>query len=149
MFWKFANDATETAKGETLTSSRLLLTRGYSVFNAAQVDGYTPKPETARPMPEHVAYADMFFEAIGADIFSLVATEPTMHLATDHIQMPQFAAFTENVAYYSTWHTNRRIGPRTPRAVIGSWGNDSAIWRTLLRNSLQSSVQRSRVLISD
>ena len=136
MFWKFANDATETAKGETLTSSRLLLTRGYSVFNAAQVDGYTPMPETARPMPERVAYADMFFKAIGADVSHSGDRAYYAH-ATDPIQMPPFAAFTENVAYYSTWHTNRRIGPRTPRAVIGSWGNDSAIWCMGLRSSSQ------------
>ena len=108
-----------------------------AVFNAAQVDGYTPMPETARPMPERVAYADMFFKAIGADVSHSGERAYYAH-ATDPIQMPPFAAFTENVAYYSTWHTNRRIGPRTPRAVIGSWGNDSAIWRMGLRSSSQS-----------
>src|SRR5690348_12325029 len=45
VFWKFSNDSKETEDGETLTSSRLLFTRGYNVFNAAQVDGYTPKAE--------------------------------------------------------------------------------------------------------
>src|SRR6266436_869523 len=41
VFWKFANDAKETQEdGEhTANGSRLLFTRGYSVFNAAQVDG--------------------------------------------------------------------------------------------------------------
>jgi hypothetical protein len=80
-------------------------------------------------MPEHVAYADMFFEAIGADIFSLVATEPTMHLATDHIQMPQFAAFTENVAYYSTlahepthWTLHTKRCDRQLRKRFGDYG---------------------------
>ncbi len=42
VFWKFANDSSESQEGETSHSSRLLFTRGYSVFNAAQVDGYTP-----------------------------------------------------------------------------------------------------------
>ena len=47
--------------------SRLLFTRGYSVFNAAQVDGYTPKADADMPMPERIAHADAFFQAIGAD----------------------------------------------------------------------------------
>src|SRR5215469_15956785 len=68
VFWKFANGAKETEDGETLTNSRLLFTRGYSVFNAAQVDGYTPKPEIARPMPERFACVDAFSKAIGADV---------------------------------------------------------------------------------
>jgi antirestriction protein ArdC len=44
VFWKFANSTTETQEdGEEhpASSSRLLFTRGYSVFNAAQVDGYS------------------------------------------------------------------------------------------------------------
>jgi antirestriction protein ArdC len=44
VFWKFANRAQENQDGEheqLATGSRLLFTRGYSVFKAAQVDGYT------------------------------------------------------------------------------------------------------------
>src|ERR1041385_1183797 len=43
VFWKFANASSESQDGDEstpATSSRLLFTRGYSVFNAAQVDGY-------------------------------------------------------------------------------------------------------------
>ncbi len=46
VFWKFANSAGESQDdgSETAASgSRLLFTRGYSVFNAAQVDGYASK----------------------------------------------------------------------------------------------------------
>jgi antirestriction protein ArdC len=101
VFWKFANDAKETEDGETLTSSRLLFTRGYSVFNAAQVDGYTPKPEMARPMPERIASADVFFKAIAAEV-SRGGNRAYYASATDHIQMPPFGAVDDNVAYYST-----------------------------------------------
>src|ERR1043166_1924695 len=47
VFWKFANSSAETDDGEehTASSARLLFTRGYAVFNAAQVDGYTAKPD--------------------------------------------------------------------------------------------------------
>src|ERR1700686_632430 len=66
VFWKFANGAAETDDGEehTASSSRLLFTRGYSVFNAAQVDGYTPKSEPDMPMPERIEKADSFFQSI-------------------------------------------------------------------------------------
>jgi len=101
VFWKFANDAKETEDGETLTSSRLLFTRGYSVFYAAQVDGYTPKPEITRPMRERIACADVLFKAIGADV-SHGGNRAYYAPATDHIQMPMFDAFHDNVSYYST-----------------------------------------------
>src|SRR3954466_13658562 len=55
VFWKFANSADDTddADGETPTSgSRLVFTRGYSVFNAAQVDGYAPKAEPESTLNE-------------------------------------------------------------------------------------------------
>src|ERR1700675_908833 len=44
VFWKFAHDSAEGQEGDESTKrgSHLLFTRGYSVFNAAQVDGYTP-----------------------------------------------------------------------------------------------------------
>src|SRR5580765_6631180 len=47
VFWKFANsgnradDPNEADDSSHATGSRLLFTKGYSVFNAAQVDGYT------------------------------------------------------------------------------------------------------------
>ena len=44
VFWKFAHDTAESQE-DGAGRSRLLFTRGYSVFNAAQVDGYTPKAE--------------------------------------------------------------------------------------------------------
>ena len=53
VFWKFANDTAETddvEEHEHATRSRLLFTRGYSVFNAAQVDVYTPKVEAETPI---------------------------------------------------------------------------------------------------
>src|SRR5579863_9419927 len=68
VFWKFANESKEGQDGETLSTSRLLFTRGYSVFNAAQVDGYAPKPDVELPMPERIARADRFFTAIGAEV---------------------------------------------------------------------------------
>jgi antirestriction protein ArdC len=127
VFWKFANSVSESQDdGEAdapATGSRLLFTRGYSVFNAAQVDGYTPKPEPNQSMPERIEQAEGFFQRIGATV-KHGGNQAFYSQATDHIQMPPFAAFREGIGYYSTLaheHThwtatvarcNRQLGKR-------------------------------------
>ena len=103
VFWKFVNDAKETQEdGEQHASgSRLLFTRGYSVFNAAQVDGYTPTADADVPMPERIADADAFFSGIGVDLRH-GGNQAFYSPVSDHIQMPPYAAFRESAAYYST-----------------------------------------------
>ena len=57
VFWKFANGTADTQDGdehEQASRSRLLFTRGYSVFNAAQVDGYTSKPDADAPIGQRM-----------------------------------------------------------------------------------------------
>lgn len=103
VFWKFAGVNSETDDGDQpkANGSRLLFTRGYSVFNAAQVDGYTPTFETEKPMLERIEHADGFFKAVGADVRhngNQAFYSPT----SDHIQMPPYQAFREAVSYYST-----------------------------------------------
>jgi antirestriction protein ArdC len=88
VFWKFANDSNESQEGETSHSSRLLFTRGYSVFNAAQVDGYTPKADADATMPERIAHVERFFQTILADV--------------RHGGNQAFGAFKDNLSYYST-----------------------------------------------
>jgi len=101
VFWKFASGETQAdADEQTANNSRLLFTRGYSVFNAAQVDGYTPKADADLPMPERIQQADTFFSSIGADLRH-GGNQAFYALATDHIQMPPFQAFRDSVSYYS------------------------------------------------
>ena len=85
----------------TASGSRLLFTRGYAVFNAAQVDGYTPKAEPAVSMPERIERAETWFQSIGATVCN-GGNRAYYAPGTDHIQMPPFGAFAENVSYYST-----------------------------------------------
>jgi antirestriction protein ArdC len=103
VFWKFANNAAESEDGDesAKSGSRLLFTRGYSVFNAAQVDGYAPKTEPDMPMPERIERAEVFFRTIGADLRH-GGNRAYYTPDADYIQMPPFGAFRENVAYYST-----------------------------------------------
>jgi antirestriction protein ArdC len=105
VFWKFANASADDADGPDDTTppagSRLLFTRGYSVFNAAQVDGYTPKAETESTLNECIEQADAFFKSIGAMVRH-GGNQAYYAPASDHIQMPPFQAFVESVPYYST-----------------------------------------------
>jgi antirestriction protein ArdC len=100
VFWKFADDSSEVQEGDTSHSSRLLFTRGYSVFNAAQVDGYTPTADPEVSIPERIAHAEEFFKAIQAEIRH-GGNQAFYAPVSDHIQMPPFGAFAENVSYYS------------------------------------------------
>ena len=103
VFWKFASSASETQEGDeqAASSARLLFTRGYSVFNATQVDGYNPPAVTDAPILERIEQADTFFKSVGADVRH-GGNQAYYSPASDHIQMPRFDVFRENVSYYST-----------------------------------------------
>jgi antirestriction protein ArdC len=127
VFWKFANSSVETQEdGEEISNgatSRLLFTRGYSVFNASQVDGYTPKPEPDITAIERIEQAESFFKNVGASV-KHGGNQAYYSPISDHIQMPPFQAFGENISYYSVLaheHThwtstagrcNRQLGKR-------------------------------------
>jgi antirestriction protein ArdC len=103
VFWKFANGKPENQDGEDgqFVTSKLLFCRAYSVFNQAQVDYYTPDAEPERPLLERIEQTEKWFRSIGATVEhggNRAYYSPT----SDHIQMPPFAAFEENVSYYST-----------------------------------------------
>lgn len=101
VFWKFANSQSETDDDESRTGSHLLFTRGYSVFNAAQVSGYTPKGEPELPAMERIEAADAFFKAVGADVRH-GGNRAYYTTSDDHIQMPEDRRFDAPLSYYST-----------------------------------------------
>jgi antirestriction protein ArdC len=130
VFWKFANDARESQDdGDSpARGSRLLFTRGYSVFNAAQVDGYTPVSDPDASVPERIAHAEGFFQSIGADLRH-GGNQAFYAPSSDHIQMPPLAAFVENIPYYSTvahehTHWTARAG-RCDRQLGKRFGDDA------------------------
>jgi len=104
VFWKFANGSAETQEdGEehTVSGSRLLFTRGYSVFNASQVDGYAPKADGTAPIEDRIERADAFFQAINARV-AHQGNRAFYSPADDSITLPPFASFFTPVDYYST-----------------------------------------------
>jgi antirestriction protein ArdC len=130
VFWKFANSTESQDDGEEhqVSSSRLLFTRGYSVFNAAQVDGYTPKPDPDMPMLDRIAVADGFFQAIGAEVRH-GGNRAFYAPDSDHIQMPPFQAFDDSVSYYSTLaheHTHWTVRAERCNRELGKRFRDNA-----------------------
>jgi antirestriction protein ArdC len=101
VFWKFANETKETQEGDEGSVSRLMFARTYSVFNAAQVDGYTPKVEVPIPTTERIERADRFFKCAGANV-QHGGNRAYYSPLEDRIQMPTFDSFKENLSYYST-----------------------------------------------
>src|SRR5712692_154660 len=104
VFWKFANSSTETqedGEAHTVGSSRLLFTRGYSVFNAAQVDGYTPKSDADTPIEQRIESAEQFFTGINARV-AHQGNRAFYSPVDDTITLPPFAAFFTPTDYYST-----------------------------------------------
>src|SRR5205823_9010704 len=101
VFWKFANNAADSQDDEQASRSRLLFTRGYSVFNAAQVDGYTAKPDADTPIEQRIERAEQFFRSINARV-AHQGNRAFYSPADDSITLPPFAAFFTPTDYYST-----------------------------------------------
>src|SRR5437773_4510572 len=104
VFWKFANgtaDSQDADEHEQASRSRLLFTRGYSVFNAAQVDGYTAKADADTPIEQRIERAEQFFRSINARV-THQGNRAFYSPADDTITLPPFAAFFTPTDYYST-----------------------------------------------
>lgn len=130
VFWKFANGGAAAEGEDTVPASagrsRLLFTRGYSVFNAAQVEGYAPAVEKPATLNDRIAHADSFFAKVGAAV-QHGGNSAHYSPATDHIQMPPFQAFKDSVGYYSvlaheTTHWTSR-GDRCDRQLGKRFGD--------------------------
>ena len=68
VFWKFPNRAEETEEGEEEENKRGPIARGYNVFNADQVDGYSLPDIPVLPPTERIKSADRFFASLNADV---------------------------------------------------------------------------------
>jgi antirestriction protein ArdC len=103
VFWKFANSSAENQDGEIeqAVTSRLLFTRGYSVFNAAQVDGYSPKADTEPALEQRIESAEAFFKRVPARLIHQ-GNRAFYSPDQDMITLPPFAAFFSPTDYYST-----------------------------------------------
>ena len=101
VFWKFPNRVEETEESEEEENRRGPIARGYNVFNADQVDGYSLPDVPALPPTERIESADRFFAALNADVRHGGA-RAYYNKTEDFIQMPPFDVFKESAVYYAT-----------------------------------------------
>ncbi|TPJ14424.1 DUF1738 domain-containing protein [Mesorhizobium sp. B2-7-3] len=104
VFWKIADrhgeaDA-EDGDEDHDEPARRMFARGYTVFNCAQVDGYTLPEMPVLPEAERIEQAERFCAALGIDIRH-GGSRAYYRPSTDHVQMPEFACFRDAVAYYA------------------------------------------------
>jgi antirestriction protein ArdC len=130
VFWKFADVESEDEDSPTAdeASRRLVLARGYSVFNAAQVDGFVPPEVAERPVADRIECAEEFFASLGATI-QHGGNRAYYQPSTDSIHMPVFEAFIDPVSYYGTLAHEAThwtgVPPRLNRDLSGRFGNEA------------------------
>ena len=96
---------TETTEKGDETEREIPFLKGYTVFNAEQIDNLpphftAPAAPTLDPV-QRIAHAESFFAATGADIRhggdrAFYAVQP------DRVQMPPFETFRDAESYYAT-----------------------------------------------
>ena len=130
VFWKFdaLKEETESEEEDGKAGRRSVLARGYHLFNAAQVDGFTLPTVEVLPETERNATAEQFFSQLGAEIRH-GGSRAFYDKAGDYIQMPPFEIFREVAAYYSTlahecahWSG---AATRLNRDLSGRFGNEA------------------------
>jgi len=103
----YANRITRTEQDESgeEVEREIPFMKGYSVFNAEQVDGLPPHfYASAAPTLDPVARieaAEAFFAATAADVRH-GGTSAYYAIGSDHVQMPPFETFRDAESYYAT-----------------------------------------------
>lgn len=102
VFWKFPDRKSDEIDEPTDSrTSRGVLARGYSVFNAEQVDGYSPPAAPTLPESTRLAKADEFFVLLGPNV-RCNSNRACYVPAEDIIELPPFGSFRNAAGYYST-----------------------------------------------
>lgn len=95
--------AFEKENEATGEAERVPFLKSYRVFNVEEIDGLAPHYYPAKPQPmdwQHDNRAEDFFAATGATIRH-GGDRAYYSPSTDHVQMPDRAAFAQPDAYYS------------------------------------------------
>lgn len=125
VFWKQFEAGEEDLPDDEDGRVRMFA-RAFSVFNVAQVDGFTPAPITALPESERHAHAEAFIGNLGMEtIFG--GTEAFYRPSTDTVHMPNFECFRDAAAFYGVWLHEHGHGTaakhRLDRDLSGRFGS--------------------------
>ncbi len=109
-------------------SRRRFMARGYSVFNAAQVDGLDLPAQPVLPECERIAYAERFF--INTRIPIRTEGDQACYVPSlDVVRMPPFARFRSAEAFYATLGHELAHGTGHPsrlnRDLSGRFGSEA------------------------
>ena len=110
------------------TSRTVRFLKGYTVFNAEQIDGlpdefHEPAPDPYRNPDERDATADAFFAALNADIRHQGA-QPCYIPSQDRIDIPPFERFRRREAYYATLSHESVHWTRHPKRLDRDFGRE-------------------------
>jgi antirestriction protein ArdC len=144
VFWKMLDREQENQDGDSVDDgNRRLFARAYTVFNADQVDGYTPPPPVIRPVPERIERAERFCNTLGIDIRH-GGGRAYYSPSTDHVQMPELGAFHEATGYYATLlhECGHASGAkhRLDRDLSGRFGSESYAMEEIIVELLSAMV---------
>ena len=107
---------------------RRLFARAFSVFNAAQVEGYTEQPSATPILDESARFphADAFIGNFGVP--TVFGSDGAFYRpSTDTVHMPEFAAFRDAPAFYGCWCHEMGHATGAPhrlnRDLVGRFGS--------------------------
>ena len=101
VFWHIGDRERKDAESEEPTNSkRFFLARSYPVFNASQVDGFTPPLIPACSEAERIETADAFVASLSPSLHHH-RNAAYFDVSNDSIHIPHFKRFREPLAYYA------------------------------------------------
>jgi antirestriction protein ArdC len=134
VFWKELEQEIEDDETGKRELKKTLFARASWVFNAEQIDGWTPPSAPARNLVQALDQAEAFTAATGADVRHS-GDRAYYRRADDHVQMPERERFTGSEtstpteAYYATllhelthWTGH---DSRLDRDLSGRFGNEA------------------------
>lgn len=130
VLWKDIGRDGDAASDETQEQNDRprVFARSFSVFNSAQVDGYSPEPRPLLPESQRIAHAEAFIVALGIAV-TFGAEAAYYNVALDRIFMPEFSAFEDAHGFYATWLHEAAHGSgaahRLDREFTGKWTRDA------------------------
>ena len=133
VFWKQlaehdAEHSDSSSEADNGDNRRPILARAYHVFNASQVEDFTPPNVTLLSETERAAKAEAFFNRLPIQV-THEGDRAYYRPSTDSVHLPEFSLFKESNSYYATrgHESVHATGAkhRLNRDLTGRFGSDS------------------------
>ena len=101
VLWKQATSRADDDSDDGDPRPGRMFARAFTVFNAAQVEGFAPKPAATLPESERLTHAEAFVAALGVPVTE-GAYDAHYRIDLDRIFMPSFSAFRDAASHMGT-----------------------------------------------